>query len=108
MCIRDRYRYLFAENVHDTLVKLEQLSTDYEYFRKKMLQNSNFEITEKDWNAIMQRPSRNSSQNYAFPAWGEWDVLMASQFIKICGDIMETLDYSSECQALKQKIGKNG
>lgn len=73
-------------------IKFEELVSDYDYFKDKLLDYLNIYISKDKWGKYVNRP-KNISPVYSFPEWKKWTEEQKNQFINICGEEMEINGY---------------
>lgn len=76
----------------DWVVKFEQLTGDYDYFRDNIIDQFGLEVSADRWQAETNRP-RNVTKTFTFPRSRDWDATLAAQFDAICGEQMAVLGY---------------
>lgn len=86
-------RYL-RENVGMT-VCFENLIGDYTYFRNRLLDHLQMDISEEKWSSYVSRPV-NVTPAGRRPRWQDWSGEEKTQFREICGAEMDTSGYSLE------------
>ncbi|MFX1549128.1 MAG: sulfotransferase [Promethearchaeota archaeon] len=83
-------RYL-NKNV-DLLIKFEDILSNYEYFKDKVLDIIGLDIPKEIWQNELNFP-KNITPDYKFPHWNDWDHNYRKSFIQICGQTMSVNGY---------------
>ncbi|MCF6175982.1 MAG: sulfotransferase [Victivallaceae bacterium] len=76
-------RYI-RENIPH-LIHFEQMRSDYSYFKEKVLDFLELEVSEATWSAYVTKP-KNITPNYRCAKWTEWDSEQKRGFEEICGE----------------------
>lgn len=87
-------RYL-REQIGHTL-QFEKLISDYDYFKKQLLDYLNIEVSGDIWKKYAKEP-KNISPDYKFPHWSKWNKKEMDAFKEICGSEMEANGYNIIC-----------
>jgi len=76
---------------------LEELATDYDYFHERLVMLAGLAISQEAWRKKSVRKSKNASTSCAFPAWAweDWSRERQDGFVRIRGNTMTKLGYSS-------------
>lgn len=91
---QDTYNILMEAIPEVRWLRLEQLTTDYDYFSENLTGPVGLDLSYEQWHKVVSVKSINASQTYEFPTWGEWSLEEQQAFIRICGDTMSRLGYS--------------
>ncbi len=76
----------------DTFIKIEEISSDYNYFKKHVLSPINFNISKDVWRKSVKNP-KNATKKYEIEHWTKWDISLLNSFNKICGKENEKYGY---------------
>lgn len=79
----------------DTFVTLEELLSDYTYFRTNVTDPLELHVSRETWHEATHRPT-NTTKEYAIPHWSEWSAERVRQFQDICGELMDDFGYGTE------------
>ena len=77
----------------DRWMKLERVSSDFEYFSEKLARPIGLSISQDAWHEVVSKKSDNASKHYDFPAWDDWTPEQQEIFKQICGNTMSRLGY---------------
>ncbi|MDA3898045.1 MAG: sulfotransferase domain-containing protein [Desulfobacteraceae bacterium] len=75
------------------IFQFEKIISSYEYFKTRVLDKLELNVSEQQWTDSVNRKSPNSTKQYDFPHWADWSESQKETFMSICGPIMEKLDY---------------
>lgn len=89
----DSNEYLMRHIPEACWSRLEDLASDYDYFRGCFVAATGVDIPRETWAKRMGTRSRNATKKYAFPAWDDWSREEQSAFERICGETMRKLGY---------------
>ena len=94
-------------------VRLEDVLESYEHARNQLIEPLGLEIPFETWRSAVERPKNTSKQNIRaqklrnfllrrhrprfqpLPHWSRWDSEKKRRFWEICGDVMQSLGYST-------------
>jgi hypothetical protein len=82
--------YLFKNT--NKIIKFEELITNYNYFKKNLLDPLNLEVSQEIWEREKAKP-KNITKKYKIPHWKQWDNEMINTFNEICSDTMFKMGY---------------
>lgn len=85
-------------------VQLEKLLSDYDYFKDKLLNPLQLDISESKWLEATNIP-KNVTRGYRIPHWSSWDVKMQRAFERICGEEMAKNGYSLNWRSETYSLG---
>jgi hypothetical protein len=107
-------RFLVETGAH--LIRLENLVSDYGYFRSEVLERCNLTLSEADWHEhVKSRVNPTPSRFYRFarakikrrgyvpeqlPPYDQWPPSRQREFDRICGDAMAMVGYAGERAAI--------
>lgn len=80
------------ENIKNT-IKFEMLISNYDYFKKKLLNPLNLAISKEIWMKEIEIP-KNITIKYKISHWKDWDKEQIDKFKLICGEIMKINGYN--------------
>ena len=83
------------ENLRKTVsnyVRFEDLITDFDYFRLKLLDPIGVSLAEEQWSSAVRSPM-NTTPRHSLPRWFHWDAAMSETFERICGHEMQMYGY---------------
>jgi len=83
-------RYLLARDL--TIIRLEDIVNSYSIFKEQVLSAIGINIPLKIWEFEVARP-KNVGKRNKFPDWHAWSTSQRKQFRRICGPVMERLNY---------------
>jgi len=86
------YQYLLNRIPSSNWIKFERITTDYEYFSKKILDPFSINISRSKWESRIKVRSKNSNKSYAYPHWSEWNKEDREDFSSICLPIYDVLE----------------
>lgn len=91
---RDTNEFLLRWIPESHRLRLEDMTSDYEYFVTHFSSHVGLDPSFDEWQERVSRRSRNASQEYHFPAWPEWTGEQQQSFVRICGSTMAKLGYA--------------
>jgi hypothetical protein len=74
-------------------VRFENLVTDYDYFREKLLSPIGIGLSLEKWQAATRVP-KNVTDRYRIPHWTQWDSQTMAAFRRICEEEMAHYGYT--------------
>lgn len=74
-------------------IQFEQLISDYDYFKEKLLDYIGIFIDKRTWEEYMNHRV-NITPSYKIPHWSQWSKQQMKSFDEICSDEMEKCGYS--------------
>jgi sulfotransferase family protein len=92
----DTYSRLLRVIPESGRLKLEDIVSNYDMVKERLLDVLDIDINEGEWKEIVGRPSRNKSKSYQFPHYSEWDNNRKHTYKKICGSVARELGYEEE------------
>jgi hypothetical protein len=72
--------------------RFEQMITDYDYFKEKLVDYLEIEISEETWARYVNKP-RNISKKHKMSHWKHWDQDLITVLGEICGEEMSNYGY---------------
>ncbi len=93
---RDTNEFLMQWIPESHRLRLEDITSDYDYFVSHFSRHVGIRIPYEKWRERVGRRSRNATQSYQFPAWPEWSEEQRRSFVRICGPTMTKLGYVIE------------
>lgn len=90
---RDTNEFLMRWIPESHWLRLEWITSDFDYLTKHFSRNVGVETSIEKWQSIVSRKSHNASREYGFPAWEEWTTEQKESFVRICGGTMRRLGY---------------
>ncbi len=95
----DSVRRLLGQGVKT--IQLERLVSDYEYLDAELLQPTGIALSKSEWTNQRDRRINRSGMRLRLKSWigrrprnQTWSADRERQFREVCGEVMETLDYS--------------
>ncbi len=76
----------------DRFVRFEDIITDYNYFKRNVLDYINLNIPREVWEHEVNKP-KNITIVHKLPHWSEWSSELMESFKRICGDEMKIYGY---------------
>ena len=73
-------------------INFEQIISNYNYLKEKLLNPLGLEISEKIWKDKINK-HKNITVEYKIPHWKEWDKEKIKTFNLICGETMKKMGY---------------
>jgi len=83
-------KYL-RSNIEDQ-VKLELLVRDYDYFKERIIDPLELQLSRLAWHAARKEVT-GATERFKLPPWPEWDEKLMKQFLDICGREMTENGY---------------
>ncbi|ANM29061.1 hypothetical protein ABI59_04825 [Acidobacteria bacterium Mor1] len=78
---------------HDLpLVRFEDITRSYEAFQTQVADRLDLPLAREIWEEQAGKP-KNASRDTSFPKWDAWTDEQKAQFVRICGPVMERLNY---------------
>ncbi|MDZ7804401.1 hypothetical protein [Thiohalophilus sp.] len=74
-------------------LKLEGITSDYDYFTEHFARNVGVDMSYETWVSLVNKKSKNATSSYKFPAWKDWSEEQKKAFERICGETMFRLGY---------------
>ena len=90
----DTHEFLMRQIPEGRWLRLELLTTDFDYFTERLSKYIDIEISYETWNAAVSKRSRNATREYGFPEWKDWSGEQKDAFVRICGETMSKLGYA--------------
>lgn len=91
--VADVYEKLLAIVPENRVLKLEELTSDYEKTKQVFFDQIGITVDKDKWNEVVKKPSKNKTQQYKYPEYEEWSHEEKKIYKKIFGKIEKRLGY---------------
>lgn len=92
VCWKWQYENKVLRTAITQRIHFEKMITNYDYFKKELLDFLRIEISKKHWNAYSKQP-KHASPQHSMLKWDNWAKTQKEQFEKICGAEMKANGY---------------